>query len=195
MTQRIVDSEPARPSTRQEGGHDLRILNAIRQIIRAADIDSRQLAAQHQVTAPQLMSLMAVVEKGSPVTAIDIARRVHLSASTLVGILDRLEAKDLIRRERSADDRREVFIVATDSGRRMVAKTPFPLQAALGKALGQLSEKERNQIADWMERLVDLMGVREIDASPMLEIVSVSKHQLADSDLPGKAPRAQKQRE
>ena len=28
-------------------GHDMRILNAIRQIIRAADIESRRLAAQH----------------------------------------------------------------------------------------------------------------------------------------------------
>ena len=53
--------------------HDLRILNAIRQIIRAADIDSRQLAAAHKITGPQLMCLMAVVEKGSA-TAIDISR-------------------------------------------------------------------------------------------------------------------------
>ena len=36
---------------------------------------------------------MAVVEKGS-VTAHDIAQRITCSASTLVGVLDRLEAKN-----------------------------------------------------------------------------------------------------
>jgi hypothetical protein len=48
-----------------KGDHyDRRILNAIRQMIRAADIDSRKLAAEHEITAPQLLSLMAIVELG-----------------------------------------------------------------------------------------------------------------------------------
>jgi DNA-binding MarR family transcriptional regulator len=175
MAASTVDKKSAKPSAQNEARHDLRILNAIRQIIRAADIDSRKLAAQHQITAPQLMSLMAVVEKGSPVTAIDVARRVHLSPSTLVGILDRLEAKNLIRRERSTDDRREVFIVPTEAGLALVAKTPFPLQYSLGKALDQLTQKEREEIARWMERLVDLMGANEVFPGPMLELAALGE--------------------
>jgi len=155
---------------------DLRILNAIRQMIRAADIDSRKLAAEHQVTAPQLMCLMAVVEKGS-ITAADIAERIHLSPSTLVGVLDRLEAKGLVRRDRNAEDRREVAVTPTHKGRALVAKTPFPLQYSLDSALRQLSEREQEQMAANTERLVDLMGAGDIEPTPMLEIAAVHERQ------------------
>jgi DNA-binding MarR family transcriptional regulator len=156
--------------------HDLRILNAIRQIIRAADLDSRKLAADHQITAPQLVCLMAVVELGST-TATDIAKRIHLSESTLVGVLERLEDKMLIERARDEDDRRILHVTATAEARSLVARTPFPLQYALDRALNQLTEAERNRLAASMERLVELMGVREIKPAPMLEILAVSKRQ------------------
>jgi DNA-binding MarR family transcriptional regulator len=157
--------------------HDLRILNAIRQMIRATDIDSRKLAAEHRITAPQLMCLLAVVEKGS-ITSIDISRRIHLSPSTLVGILDRLESKGLVQRERNEEDRREIAIRATQAGLKLASQTPFLLQYSLGKALNQLSEKERDEIAQWMERLVELMGIGEIDPSPMLEITALGERQM-----------------
>jgi DNA-binding MarR family transcriptional regulator len=172
-------AEPGQANTRC----DLRILNAIRQIIRAADIDSRKLAAEHQITAPQLMCLMAVVEKGS-VTAADIAKRIHLSPSTLVGVLDRLEGKGLVKRDRNSQDRREVAVTPTDEGRALVAKTPFPLQRSLDRALRQLSEQEQEQIAAGMNRLVDLMGAGGIEPIPMLEIIAVHKHQKCGARTP-----------
>ena len=156
--------------------YDLRVLNAIRQVIRAADLDSRKLAAEHHITSPQLMCLMAVVEKDSD-TAIDIAARIHISPSTLVGVLDRLESKGFIARERSQEDRREVLVTATSAGREFAAHTPFPLQHSLHRALRQLSEEERKELANWMERLVDLMGAREVAADPMLEIRAIRKRQ------------------
>lgn len=165
----------------ENGEMGLRILNAIRQMIRAADIDSRKLAAEHQITAPQLVSLMAVV-KEEPTTANDVAHRVHLSPSTMVGVLDRLQAKGLIKRERNRDDRREVTIVATDAGRQVVAQTPFPLQHSLQRALKQMTIDERAQVAACMVRLVELMGANEIDAGPMLEIVGMGRRQNKDKD-------------
>jgi DNA-binding MarR family transcriptional regulator len=168
---------PVKTGRRSRNRHSLRILNAIRQIIRAADIDSRQLAADHQITAPQLVSLMAVTEETEPTTAIDVARRVHLSPSTLVGVLDRLEAKGLIRRKRDPHDRRQIWIAATAAGRAVVTSTPFPLQHSLDRALRRMPEAERRQVAESMDRLAKLMAVDEIDASPMLEIVAVGTRQ------------------
>ena len=159
--------------------YGLRILNAIRQIIRAADLDSRQLAAKHQITAPQLVSLMAIVEK-EPTTAIDVARRVHLGASTMVGLLDRLEAKGLITRQRDSEDRRQVWVRVTPAGRALVAITPFPLQHSLERAFQKMTEHERARVAASVEQLVQLMAVPGIDASPMLEIVGI--HAQAHGD-------------
>jgi DNA-binding MarR family transcriptional regulator len=155
---------------------DFRILNAIRQIIRAADIDSRKLASDHQITAPQLMCLLAVVEKGSA-TATDIAERIYLSPSTLVGILDRLEEKGLVQRVRDVEDRRRVEVTLTDAGRTLASKTPFPLQYSLDKALKQLSNRERQRLATSMERLAELMGAQAIEPAPMLEILAVRQRQ------------------
>jgi DNA-binding MarR family transcriptional regulator len=155
-------------SGRKEYG--LRILHAIRKIIRAVDLDSRQLAAQHKITTPQLLSLMAMVEK-QPTTSIELAKRMHVDASTLVGIMDRLEAKGLIKRERDAEDRRKIWIRVTEAGQTLVAKTPFPLQYSLDRALKQLSSKERTQIADSLDRLVELVAAPDIDASPILDVL------------------------
>ena len=162
----------AREVPSNERKHDLRILNAIRRIIRAVDIDSRQLAAEHDITAPQLVTLMALVEN-SPLAAHEISARVHISPTTLVGVLDRLEAKALIRRNRNTADRREVKIVPTAAGCRLVDATPFPLQHVLERALEHLRKSEREELAGWMERLVDLMDVTELDQRPMLEFRSI----------------------
>ena len=159
-----------------DNSHYFRILNSIRQIIHAIDVDSRRLTSDHKVTGPQLMCLMAVVENGS-IKAVEIAKRVHFSPSTLVGVLDRLEAKGLIRRERNAEDRREVSIIATEAGRRLISRTPFPLQHSLGHALSQLSDREREELAGWMGRLVDLLGAGGLSADSRLEIGSVRGRQ------------------
>ena len=158
--------------TQSQDQYGLRILNAIRQIIRAADLDSRQLATKHQITAPQLVSLMAIVE-GEPTTAVDVSRRVHLGASTMVGVLDRLEAKGLITRQRDSADRRQVWVRATKAGRALVVNAPFPLQHSVARAYEKMSKQERAQVAACVERLVQLMAVSDLDAGPMLEIVGV----------------------
>lgn len=151
-----------------------RIINAIRQIIRAVDVDSRRLAAEHQVTGPQLLSLIAVVED-APVTVTDIAEKVHVSPSTLVGVLDRLEGKGFVERHRDSEDRRLVYVTPTQAGRSLVSKTPYPLQYSLGRKLKQLPKRERERLAASVEHLVDLMGARDLDAGPVLEIGTVAK--------------------
>jgi DNA-binding MarR family transcriptional regulator len=164
----IAASEP--PQDR----HDLRILYAVRQIIRRIDMDSRKLAAEHRITGPQLVSLITIAEKG-PLTATGIARHVHLSASTMVGILDRLESKGLVERHRDARDRRLVYVHATDAGRALVHEAPYPLQYSLQRALRRLSERQQKQTAASLERLVRLMGAGEIEAEPMLKIGPIGK--------------------
>ena len=79
--------------------YDLRILRALRRITRSIALHSRQLSAVSHITAPQLMCLRTVIANG-PLTATAISREIHVSPSTVVGILDRLEDKGLIRRER-----------------------------------------------------------------------------------------------
>lgn len=111
---------------------------------------------------------MHLVEEGS-VTVTGLARAVHLSPSTVIGILDRLEVKRLVSRQRDASDRRRVLVSASEAGRVLVDNAPSPLQETLAEALVGLPESEQRTIALSLERIVDLMEARHIDASPILQ--------------------------
>uniref|UniRef100_UPI003341C967 MarR family winged helix-turn-helix transcriptional regulator n=1 Tax=Castellaniella defragrans TaxID=75697 RepID=UPI003341C967 len=155
--------------------YDLRILRALRRITRAVALHSRQLAACSHITGPQLVCLRTVIQHG-PMTATAISREVHVSASTVVGILDRLEDKGLIVRERGREDRRIVFVTATEAGRQLARDTPSSLQQKLSESLKALPELEQATITLSLERVVALMesgaGIQQpIDPqSPMLEV-------------------------
>ncbi len=148
--------------------HDLRIFQALRRIIRSVELYSRKLIAQHKVTGTQLICLLTIGEH-QPVTAVEISKEIHVGASTIVGVLDRLEEKGLICRERAKKDRRRVYISLTEKGVALAEQAPSPLQDKLAEALSNLSELEQSTIALSLERVVDLMEVRQIDASPILQ--------------------------
>lgn len=48
----------------------------------------------------------------------------------------------------------------------MLSQAPIPLESTLGRSLSRLSEKEREELARRMERLVDMMGARGLVAGP-----------------------------
>ena len=153
--------------------YELRILQSLRRIIRAVDIHSHKLSSRHNVTGPQLGCLVAIQEEG-PLTSAQLAKKVYLSPSTLVGIVDRLEEKKLVQRRRDASDRRRVHISITPSGEELVAAAPSLLQETLSSALKELPEIEQVSITLALEKLVDLMEARHIGAAPMLETGSLS---------------------
>jgi DNA-binding MarR family transcriptional regulator len=145
--------------------HELRILQSLRRITRALELHSRDLVASYNITGPQLVCLLAIREKG-PLTPTMIAYEVHLSSSTVVGILDRLEEKGLVHRQRDRVDRRQVNVAATEKGLALANQAPSPLQETLARALNRLPELERIAIALSLERVADLMETRDLDTAP-----------------------------
>jgi DNA-binding MarR family transcriptional regulator len=147
--------------------YDLQVLQALRRIMRATDLYSKSLAAEHQLTVPQLLCLLAIYQE-EPLTATSIAKRVHLSASTVVGILDRLGAKGLVVRERGTEDRRIVNVTLSEKGRGVAGSAPSPLQERFVRAFGKLRREEQESIAAALQRIVELMEAKDLDAAPML---------------------------
>lgn len=110
--------------------YDLRVFEALRQLSRAVDLHSRYLLSQHKITGPQLITMLTV-KKYEPVTASAIASQINLSPSTVIEILDRLESKGLIRRDRDLKDRRLIWISLTQEGKALANNAPSPLQNSL----------------------------------------------------------------
>ena len=117
---------------------------------------SKKLSSNHKVTGPQLICLLTIGQH-QPVIASRIAKHVHLSPSTVVGVLDRLEEKDLVTRERDQKDRRKVYVSLTDKGRELTSQAPSPLQDKLAQALHGLSPLEQSTIALALEKIASLM--------------------------------------
>jgi len=175
VAEESIDTKDAKtPETVPVARYDLRVLQALRRIIRAVDLHSRKLSMMHKITGPQLICLLAVQER-EPTMASAIAKGVHLSASTVVGILDRLEAKGLVQRRRDVSDRRRVRVCLTDTGREVLERAPSPLQDSLAAAMNNLPPEEVASMAAVLERIVEFMEIQHIDASPILETGPIDK--------------------
>jgi DNA-binding MarR family transcriptional regulator len=142
---------------------------ALRRIVHAIDTYSRRLLLECQVTAPQLVCLHALAEEG-PLTSRLLADRVHLNPSTLVGIVDRLEAKGFVERSRDQPDRRAVSLRMTEQGFAFVRQAPSPLQAALTDRLKGLDETKQSHLAEALEEVVRLMEADEFAPTPIMAL-------------------------
>ena len=80
----------------------------------------RRLFQANYLTDQQWRVLRALWEK-QHLTSAQISQITLLPPPSLVGILDRLEKKNLIGRLRSTEDRRHVHIVPTPKGRALMA--------------------------------------------------------------------------
>jgi DNA-binding MarR family transcriptional regulator len=143
------------------------ILVALRRIVRAVDLHSRQLVDQTGLTGPQLVLLRAAAKLHKP-TAGELAREIHLSQATVTGILDRLEKRGLIERVRSGHDRRSIIVLITPQGEAQLKAAPSGLQAQFLQELGRLETWEQTNILSTLQRIVSMMEAEHVDASPVL---------------------------
>jgi DNA-binding MarR family transcriptional regulator len=164
-------TQPPAPSPAAGAGSvsdcSLTILRSLRRILRRIELASFELESDFGITAPQLLCLRAVVQHG-PMIQNELSKEVHLSASTLVGVLDRLEAKGLVTRTRDQIDRRRIHVEATTIGEHRERHAPEPLQGHLERQLKKLGEQEQTTIARSLEQLVILMEAQHIEAPPVL---------------------------
>jgi DNA-binding MarR family transcriptional regulator len=143
------------------------VLIALRRILRANSMHSRQLGRTVGLSAPQLMVMRTVKEEGRP-TASELARAVSLSQATITTILVRLEEAGYLLRERSDEDRRRVHVVLTEAGRAVLAAAPKPLQEAFSRRFEALPEWEQHQLVAALQRIAMMMDAENIDAAPLL---------------------------
>lgn len=144
-------------------------LVAIRRIVRAAEFASRDLARTTGLTPSQLIVLQIVAREGEP-GAGAIAEAARLSQATVTALLDKLEARDLVIRNRGSQDRRRVSVELTEEGRRALADMPDVLQDRFAARFENLADWEQASIIAGLERVAALLNAEGIDASPVLDV-------------------------
>jgi len=93
---------------------------------------------------------------GGPMSAGALAREIGLTPGAVTGMVDRLEAAGLVRREVDPDDRRRVLVTATgtDGGHDGLFGD---LGTAMGAMMSRYSAAELKVIADFVDRTVHVL--------------------------------------
>jgi MarR family transcriptional regulator, lower aerobic nicotinate degradation pathway regulator len=75
-----------------------------------------------------------------------LSATLEMDGTNVVGLLNDLEADQLIERRRSSQDRRRHVVALTDKGIRVLAAAEFALAAAEDEVLGALDDTERETL-------------------------------------------------
>ena len=143
------------------------ILRSLRRIIRAVDLYSRKLMTQTGLSGPQVICLRQLAQQG-PMQTSHLAEAVNLSSATVCGILNRLEQRGLVVRERQLDDRRRVVVSLSEAGEDTVDNAPPALHDSFLFKLRTLPPEQQMTIHRTLALIVRMMSADELDAAPLL---------------------------
>ena len=149
-----------------------KVMKSIRRIVRAIDMRSKKVARETGLTIPQIVLLHAVKERGKVTTAA-LSKHADLSPATVVTILDKLESRGLVTRDRSATDRRIVHTTLTDKGALVLHTAPPVFNWVFSKGFADLSEADQRKIIEAFTTVADLLDPADLSGDIGAALVEV----------------------
>ncbi len=140
------------------------IIYAIRRLIQAGELYSKELSKTYSISAAQLNCLLAVHENG-PLPPSQIAKYMLVKSSTVTGVVDRLEQKELVKRVRNSTDRRVITIELTEAGNQLAENAPPPIQQKIIDGLKKMSKAEIDEIAIALSKLTNMLDVQDLEVT------------------------------
>ena len=138
----------------------LQIARHLRQITHELDRYSKYMQENYQITIPQLVCLREIHENG-PIALGALSKIVYVNSSTVTGIVDRLEKRNLVRRTRVSKDRRQIHVEITEEGLEFIANAPGPLEEKFAQRISKLDRDEVKAILFAIEKLVKMLNSSE----------------------------------
>ncbi len=83
------------------------IMQSLRRIFKAIQDYFQEISKKYGITGPQLWALKTVAANGS-LSLGELSKKMYLHPSTISGVVDRLEKKGFVVRDRGKEDRRVV---------------------------------------------------------------------------------------
>lgn len=104
------------------------------------------------LTFPQALVLNVLGEEG-PVPISMLAERTGSANSTVSGIVDRLEKLGLAKRERSENDRRVIYVSATEKYRALREKAATDVSGYFNSLLDTMAPEDKAMVAEAFQKL------------------------------------------
>lgn len=139
------------------------ILTAYLKVTQHASRQFRTHFGKCDLTFPQALVLNTLLEE-APVPISVLAERTGSANSTVSGIVDRLERMELVRRERSEEDRRVIFVNLTEKCRAMRDDASSNVKSYFASLMDTLSPEDQTIIHDGLLKLDRVLEAADEEA-------------------------------
>lgn len=147
------------PVTIERRRRDIRaIVNSVRLLQGVGQRQSRDFVRKHRITGQQLGALR-IVALSPGISLSELSERLFLHISSVSGIIDRLETRGYVARERNGEDRRVVHLNVTTAGRRVIRRTPLAGMGLLIHTIDRLPVGQRRDILKGLNLLLRVMKI------------------------------------
>ncbi len=100
------------------------------------------------------LGVLLVIDRFEPASQQQVAQRLGVDRTTMVAIIDALEAKGIIARRPDAEDRRRNVVELTPTGQDILRQATAASDAAEAELLASLSPEEGEQLRDLLARVL-----------------------------------------
>lgn len=104
------------------------------------------------------LAVLTVLAQGEPPSQLEAAGRLAIDRTTMVDLIDGLEAKGIVERRPHGADRRRNIVALTESGRRIFLDASRAADAAERAFLAPLTGAERDRLRAMLQAVIDANG-------------------------------------
>jgi MarR family transcriptional regulator, 2-MHQ and catechol-resistance regulon repressor len=129
------------------------LLNLARTNDQVQILFERLFRCYDDITPSQYNVLRILRGEGKPMQILEIAQRTITVVPGITGLIDRLERKGLVQRERSTEDRRVIFVRITDKALALLGRIDEPLLQLHREVAAGLGKDELRELIRLLEKL------------------------------------------
>jgi DNA-binding MarR family transcriptional regulator len=123
----------------------------------------REELARHDISFSQYQHLRHLWQDEG-VAQVELSRRIGIETASSTAVIDQLEKRKLIRRERDPDDRRRINVTLTAAGRALEHPLNARAVAVNMQARKGLTKLQLAALFETVEQIID--NLREADSRP-----------------------------
>lgn len=113
-----------------------------------------RLLRQYEELTPAQYNILRILRgEGKPLPVLEIAARTITQVPGITGLIDRLEKRGWVSRERCTADRRVIFVRITDVALELLARIDEPIVRLHEEVAGVLSKTELKELIRLLEKL------------------------------------------
>lgn len=132
---------------------DLSLGWLLQQIKQSMVCQADKFLSQHDLTHAQWAPMLRLRAVG-PMSSAALARELAMDGGAMTRLLDRLEAKGMVQRERSVEDRRVVVVSLSPAGQQAMAGMPAVLSQIFNAHLAGFTHEEFQTLLALLKRVV-----------------------------------------